>query len=229
MDKEQRLKYEMFVRVRAFETVYPGLFDEGSLGSQAFSVLARAVEAIDDHLTKKVLAAADARKVKAVIRAAVREQMKIIAHAARRMAMKDAASNPFRIPTRKSDPAMLSTARAFIEAAGPRQAQFIRLGLPPDFVASLQRQVEALELAVDGRRKGRFQLRSAQAGVEAALEQGFDAIRDLDVVVPNAVRSDPVRLAAWQGARRVEGGSRSSGPKVDPVAPAGDGDLSKAS
>jgi hypothetical protein len=63
---------------------------------------------------------------------------------------------------------------------------------------------------MDTRRKGRFGVRSARAGVNTALGRAAEALRRLDVVVPNAVRTDPVRLAAWQSARHIDGGIRSS-------------------
>jgi hypothetical protein len=115
--------------------------------------------------------------------------------------------------------AMLSAARAFIEAAQPQEAEFIRFGLPPDFIAALQRQVDALEQAMSSRRKGRFGVRSARAGIGAALARTAEALHRLDVVVPNAVRTDPVRLAAWQSARHIDGGIRSSSssPATEPA------------
>ena len=47
---------------------------------------------------------------------------------------------------------------------------------------------------------------SLRADVEAGstLEQGMDTIRELDVVVANALRLDPIRLGAWRAARRID-------------------------
>jgi hypothetical protein len=200
----------MLVKVHAFETVYPDLFSEGSIGRQAFAVVGEAVEEIDRHLKARVLAAGEFRKVKADLRTALREQMKIIAHTARGMDAYGGGQHPFRVPSNMSASAMSSAARAFIEAAQPHEAEFIRFGLPPDFIVALQRQVDALEQAMDTRRKGRLGVRSARAGIDAALGRVAEALRRLDVVVPNAVRTDPVRLAAWQSARHIDGGIRSS-------------------
>ena len=43
MTKEQRFKYQMFVRVRDFGVVHAALFPEASKGGQAFARVSKAV------------------------------------------------------------------------------------------------------------------------------------------------------------------------------------------
>jgi len=82
MTKEQRFKFEMFVRVRDFGLVHAALFPEASKGGQAFARVSSAVAEIDEHMKDHVLGRAEARKVKAATRGAVFEFLKTIAKAA---------------------------------------------------------------------------------------------------------------------------------------------------
>jgi len=52
----------------------------------------------------------------------------------------------------------------------------------------------------------------------AEVQQGLDAIRDLDVIVAMATREDPIRFAAYKTARRIEGQGSSSAAAVEPPA-----------
>jgi hypothetical protein len=45
--------------------------------------------------------------------------------------------------------------------------------------------------------------RRAAAGLANALAHGLEVVRDLDVVVAIATRSDPTSFAEWQSARRA--------------------------
>jgi hypothetical protein len=215
MTREQRFKYEMFVRVRDYGTANSDLFPSSSTGHETFGRVTTAVAVIDDHLKNRVLARAEARKVKAVTRAAVFNYMKTLALAARRVTRLEPGINPFRLPSRRSLKVEISTARAFIEEAEKRQEQFVRLGLPATFVSEFRTLVNQLQQAVDVRLNSKTVRGKAQAGIRTALADGLEAIRDLDAIVAIATRQDPTRFAAWQSARRIEGqGSASSSSKA---------------
>ena len=92
MDRKQRFKYEMFVRVRDYGTTQHALFD---------------------HLKNRVVARAQARKVKTATRAAVFTSMKTLALVARRVTRSEPGTSPFRMPRRRSLAVELSAARAF--------------------------------------------------------------------------------------------------------------------
>jgi len=205
MTKEQRYRYEMFVRVRDYGTAHHDLFPESSAGGESFAQVAAAVARIDEHLTSRVIARADARRVKATTRAAVFDGMKAMALAARRVTRPEPGESPFRMPQRRSLTAELSTARAFISEAGQRQDQFARFGLPPAFISEFGMLVDQLQEAVDTRLSSKTVRRQAQAGIETLLAGGLEVIRDLDAIVTIATRQDPIRFAAWRAARRIEG------------------------
>ena len=96
MTRQQRFKYEMFVRVRDFGAAHAALFPESSKGGQAFARVSSAVAEIDEHMKNHVLGRAEARRVKAATRGAVYEYMKTIAMAARRVTQRGAGG---RVPS----------------------------------------------------------------------------------------------------------------------------------
>jgi hypothetical protein len=195
----------MFVRVSEFGTANREAFPETSTGGQVFAEVASAVAAIEDHMKKRVVARAEAQKVKSATRAAVMEYMKAIARTGRMLAVDESEANRFKMPTRQSAAAVLSTARAFIQEAEARQAEFIRFGMPETFISDFTKLVNTLEAAVNVQLNSRTLRHRAQKGIEAALADGLTATRTLDVVVTNQLREDPVGLAAWHGARHIEG------------------------
>ena len=93
----------------------------------------------------------------------------------------------------------------FIQELDERQAAFARLDMPPAFVDDFRALVNELQRAQDVRLSSRTVRRQALAGIEAELEQGMDAARDLDAMVAIATDGDPATYAAWTSARRIEG------------------------
>ncbi len=223
MTKEQRFKYQMFVRVRDFGVAHAALFPESSKGGQAFARVSAAVAEIDEHMKDHVLGRAEARKVKAATRGAVFEYLKTIAKAARRVTLPEPGVSPFRLPKRRNLSAELATARAFIEEAASRQAEFEQFGLPPTFISDLRRWWNELQKAADVRISSKTVRRKAMAGIKTALAQGLESARDLDVIVAIATGQDPTTFAAWTSARRIEGlGARAVKPPVAPTVPSSD-------
>jgi hypothetical protein len=215
MNRKQRYRYEMFVRVRDFGAAHPELFPESSKGGRLFGQVAAAVAAVEDHLTRRDRARVEARRVKATTRAAVTRYMVAIARTARRVTVGEPGLNPFRLAGSHSVAAVLAKARLFIEEARPRETAFVELGLAPTFISDFTALVDQLDEAVAVRLNGRGWRLKAQTGIENALRSGADAIANLDVLVPNALHDDPVREGHWRGARRIEG----QGPAVRVVKP----------
>jgi ribosomal protein S20 len=133
MDKKQRLRYEMLVRVRHYGMVHKEVFSEA--GAQLFARVTTALAAVDEHMKQQVVAKAEAGRVKAVTRAAVFDSMKTIALAARRGTGSQPGVNPFKMPARRSVQAEIAAARAFLQEAESHLDEFARLGLPPAFIS----------------------------------------------------------------------------------------------
>ena len=218
MTREQRLRYDMLDRVRTFGNVHRDVFPETTGGGRAFAQVSDAVRAIEAHLARRVQARAEARKVKTTTREAVTRAMKALAATGRRAAVGETLVNPFRMPARRSATVVLSTARTFLGAAEQRQARFVELGMAPTFLDDFRALVDGLDEAIRLQRSSRSSRRQADGGLSTALARGMSACRDLDVTVPNVLANDAERLAAWAGARRIDGQRPSGRVKVEATA-----------
>ncbi len=190
MNKSQRFRYEMFVRVRDFGAARQELFPESSRSGEAFKRVAAAVAAIEEHRKDHVVGTAEARRVKAATRAAVFNYMKTVALAARRVTRPDASENPFIVPRQRNLERELATARAFIEAAEARQTEFVSFGLPPLFISDFRKLVDTLQQAFDLRLGSKTVRREAIAGTRMAITRGLEAVHDLDALVTIATLDD---------------------------------------
>ncbi|MEZ5292450.1 MAG: hypothetical protein R2745_15320 [Vicinamibacterales bacterium] len=210
MTRQQRFKYEMFVRVRDFGAAHATLFPEATKGGQAFARVVAAVAAIDKHAKNHVIGRAEARRIKTETREAVFESLKTIAAAARRVTRVEPSVSPFVLPPHRSLGAELATARAFMEAAATRQSEFEQFGLPSTFISDFRTAVDRLQQAADVRLSSKTVRRKAQAGIATTLAEGLDAARDLDVIVDVArgTRED------GRGRQAALGGSEEGGQEL---------------
>jgi hypothetical protein len=220
MNRKQRYKYDMFVRVRDFGIANRERFPESSTGGVMFGQVTAAVAEIDEHLKRRILGQIEGRRVKPLTRATAFNYMKVIAKAARRVTRGEGVVNPFKMPPRRTLKAELATARVFIEEATPRSEAFIRLGLPSTFISDFTALVDELQAAVDTQISSKTVRGKAQAGIAAAFARGLEIIRDLEVVVEAATQDDPALAAAWHTARHIEGQHSSTSTPATPPAPA---------
>jgi hypothetical protein len=214
MTKSERYKQEMLVRVRDFGAAHGALFPESSPGGERFAQVATAVAAVEQHLKALALGSASARGVKASTRAAVLQYMKTLAKAARRISRTEREPNPFKLPRRNLLQVQVGTAQAFLVEAERRQAAFVAIGLPPTFISDYRVLVDELTQAFYGRLNSKTLRATAQAGVRAAIRQGLEVVRDLEVLVEIATRQDPVLATAWRVARTIEGQGASASARA---------------
>lgn len=204
MTRFQRVRYEMFLRVRDFGITHRDLFPESSRGGRSFAKVAEATSLVETHSVARLLAAHDGRRGKAAARAVVRRWMLSIARTARDVARTTSGGNrKLRMPHRTADVALLTSARMFLDDGAPLSGAFIELGLPANWVSEFRAAVDTFEDQLRGRRAGRSGVAAANAGIKAALKDGFIAIHTLDVIIANTLTTDPVLLAVWARGRRI--------------------------
>jgi hypothetical protein len=124
-------------------------------------------------------------------------------------------SDNFRLPRTGSDQALVSSSRAFIEAATPLRSEFIARELPATFIEDLNSALSAFENAVNSQNVSREKRVAATTAVKNALAGGMSLKRELDPIVRNKFEADPATLAAWTSASHVE-----RAPKAKPAPPA---------
>lgn len=220
MTKIERIRYESLARLCGFWASNKAAFPESSKGGKTFAKVAKAVADIDAHVTAKQLARHEGQRARAAARTAVRRWMISIARSARDLrATMPALEKTLRMPAARSEVALVGAARTFLESAATIDAQLIELGLPTNFLAEFREAVGTFEEQLGRRREGRGAVAQAQRAISAALADGMNAARTLDVIVTNTLGHDPALLARWQRDRRLVDG-RKARPVVVTTAPA---------
>lgn len=215
MTKTDRIRYEMYLRVRDFGITHRETFPTASVGGQAFATIARVVDDIEAHAPARLLAAQQGRKTRTEARQAVRRWMQTIATTARHIRRTTPGLDSLEMPRSRSDATLLGAAEAFLTDTAPFRKELVAFGLPANFLTELRHAVSVFTDAQAKRRAGGAGLSSARAGIAAAFREGASAIRALDVVIPNTIGSNPVLMAAWRRDRRVVRGAAKG--KANPV------------
>lgn len=204
MTKYQRRCDEMFARVCGFEENHRARFPEGSPGGLALAEV-RAARADVDLLLLDQLRAVDDRRERARTRVALIRFMRSITLTARRIARQDrTVTGRFIMPDPRTDGSLLDAARRCARDLVTLEDRFIALGMPPTFLTDLAATIDRFDHAVRRRRDAQVAASAAKAGLLAAFRRGFEAVLTMDVVVNNVWPVDPVLMATWQSARRID-------------------------
>lgn len=222
MNKRERVRYEMLLRVRDFGNGHPELLPESSSGHQALATVKRAIDEIEALMTARAIAASETRKDQVARRAVILDRLRTIARTSRRVVLP--TGRPLRLhwPEQGSDAAIAEAARRFLTLTDEHHDQFVKLNLPDNCLSSLREALEAFEGALSGRRIGRRGVAEATKGIKVAIASGSDAARTLDLVVRNGIVDNEALLAGWErDLRLVTGiGKRGSKAQAEPAAPA---------
>jgi hypothetical protein len=219
MKDTERRRLEMFIRVREFGTAHIAQFPPPSFAGEQFTILNNAINSLETHTSAQSSGRGTARESvssKAAARDELMRDLEAISRTARAMAQTTPGLNDkFRIPHNRSDQEVLAAARAAASDALPLKAEFIRRGMPSDFLEDLQADIDEMEQAVMRKAQGTESHVTATAAIDREVERGMSAVRELDPVVRNSFASDPATLAAWFSASHVE-----RSPKRQPQPPA---------
>jgi len=209
-------RYEMLVRVRDFGLSHSDLFPPSEKGGEAFAQVTAAVSALTEHAVAQI--SSTGTTARALPRAALRNELDAIGLTARALAIDTPGlDEPFRLPRRGGDQALLSAARVFLHEATPLAADFVRHAMPADFLTRLTARIVELEGAIRQQESGKDTHVSAKVGIEEAFASGIAAARRLDAIVGNRLRDDAVTKAVWARTRRV--GYRAGRGKSDAAMP----------
>jgi hypothetical protein len=214
-------RFDMFIRARQYGETHAEAFPAGSRGNEVFAELNSVITELEGHATTQesgARAAKEGTAMKAVARAALREEMEAIARTAQVMAMTMLGlDDKFRLPRNLGDQAWLAAARAFARDAEPIKEEFIRRGLPADFIADLNADISAFEAAINNRAQKTGARVAAAVAIDGAIERGVNAVRELDAIVKNVFRNNPAALAGWASASHTERQARRASPETPPA------------
>ena len=216
MNRDQTLRYETFLKIRDFGSAHPQEFPDGSAAQKAFETVAAAASTIEAHATAVAQVQAEGKRVKALARAEIADRLALIARTTREASVDDTPDvEPAPTPKLRTDVALLSAARAFINNGQAAVERLVPLGLAPTLLTELQAQVERFEQAARATGHVKALLATERAGIAAALAAGTRAIQRLNVIVTNTFAQNPVQLTEWKRVRRVYRKPKASGaPKA---------------
>lgn len=220
MNDRERVRYDMFVRVRQFGIESAADFPVGTIAPTQFTEINTVINLIDQLAANQTAAFGDARFSfvgKDTARENVREDLQEIARTARSMVYQFPGIDvKFRMPRNLNDQNLLAAARAFHAEATPQDLEFVAYGLEADFLTDLQADIDAFEATLGPTGAAIDAQVEATAEIGAAVRRGMVAVRILNGVVRNRYRGDVGKLAAWTSASHIE-----KAPKPDkPIPPA---------
>ncbi|HEX8501646.1 MAG TPA: hypothetical protein VF659_13760 [Pyrinomonadaceae bacterium] len=207
---------DTFKRVRNFDVTHDGLFPPDTLARDLFDVIAGAAKDIEGFAAAETSGGTTARQGtanKAAAREAILEDLRIIRRTARTMTGDSpGVSDKFRVPRKANDQELLNTARAFLADAEPLKGEFLRRELQERVFQDLAANLAAFEAALNAQYAGRGESVTAAGSMDAAFENGLNALRQLDPIVRNKLHNNHAALAGWESAKRIERGPRRTKP-----------------
>jgi hypothetical protein len=213
----------MFIRVRQYAAARAASFVGGSVGKEMCAEVEAVVAEVEARATAQASgkhASREGTTLKSVARETLRRTLTTIRDTARQMARTvPGLEEKFRLPRSASDQGWLAVARAFAQDAAPLKAEFVRWGLPADFLEELDAEITAYEHSIDTRAQKTGERVAATAAIDAAIERGMNAVRALDAIVRNIFRDDPAALAEWTSASHTERSPRAAHAATPPAQP----------
>jgi hypothetical protein len=224
MNDLEKNQSDAIVRSSEFGTQQPQLFPAGQFAAQLLARLHTAAAKLTLETTKHASSRGSAQQNtvgKATLREALHEHLATINRIAQALSFEmPGLKNKFRMP-RGDDNDLLTGARAFAADALPLKSDFIRYGLPEDFIEDLNDDIAAFEQATAARNQSMGQQAASHAAQDEALADGLQALRQLDTYLQTVLRDDPAMLAAWNRASHIERvPHRRKSPQTSPPPPA---------
>lgn len=222
MNDLEKRTLDMFKAVRDLDAAHRDLFAAGSLGRELFDAVGEVVKELEACASAEAAGRGAARQgtvSKGAAKAAIIEDLGILRRTARSMSgVMPGIEEKFSVPHRQDGQELINTARSALAAAEPIKAEFLRREVPERVFRDLPANINAYEAAHTGQNTARKESLTAAASIDAAIERGMDAMRELDPLVRNRLLDNHPLLAAWLSARRIQRGPRRNNTNA-PAAP----------
>jgi hypothetical protein len=209
-------RLEMFIRVREFGTTRTNVLKTAARGDEVLTELGAGITTLETHATAQASgtrAGKERTTQRSAAFAALREDLEAINRTARALALSTPGlDDKFRLPRNASVQVWLAAARSFAQDAEPLKAEFVRRGLPDDFIDDLKADIGELEQTINRQAQDTGARIAATAAIDDAIERGMNAVIEIDAIVRNKFRNDPATLAEWTSASHVERAPRHRAP-----------------
>ena len=208
MNDEDTRRIDAFLRVQEFGNLQAALIPAGSYASELVARLSRIstdIRAAADRQSSNRRAAQQGTTSKASLHDELMLDLRAIARTSRVMALTmPGLEDRFRIPRNARGQALLSVARTFAADAESLKADFIKRGLPADFLEDLLADISAYEASLAQQTQGTEEHVAATAQIDELIDEGLRTMSELDAVIRNIFASNAATLAQWLSASRVE-------------------------
>ena len=219
-DLEKRY-LDRFKRVRDFNAAHDGLFPVGTLARDLFENIGGVVNDLEGFATTQAAGRSAARQgtvSKAVAKDAIHEDFGILRRTARSMSgAMPGVVEMFNIPQGQDGQELVNTVRAALPTAEALKSEFLRREVPARVFQDLPANIAAYEAAVTDQNIGRDESLTAGASIDAAIDRGNEALRQLDPIVRNKLHNNSAMLAAWLSAKRLERAPRRNNNSTPPA------------
>jgi hypothetical protein len=224
MNDHDTRRYEMFLRVRDFGTSYAPDYSANTFAVELYTTLNEVIAGLESQTSTQsssISASRQHSRSKSVARDELERSMRAISRTARAMVKTiPGLEEKFRFSSELKDQDLIARARAFAADALPVKAEFIKRGLPADFLDDLNDDIEQFEEAIALRIQGTGMHISATAAIDDLIERGMEMVRELDPIMRNIFAQDAAKVAAWRSASRVERAPRRAKRGQPPAPPA---------
>lgn len=208
MKDTDRRCLEMFIGVREFGQTHATQFPPTSFAGEQFAIVDSVINALESHTRAQESgkgALRESTTSTAAARADLMRDLEALSRTARAMEMTmRGVADKFRVPHSQGNQTVLAVARAQLGDAQPIKAEFIKRGMPADFLEDLQADIEEMEQSIAHKAQSAEARTSATAGIDEEIDRGLKAVRELHPIMRNTFANDPSTLAAWLGASHVK-------------------------
>lgn len=208
MTDQQSRRLTSLGRILVFGNLHPGDFPAGTKAAELLGIIQAAeadATAGSTHQASSGGAARAGTQTKAELFDGLYEDLRAINRTAKALATEvPGLEEKFRMPRSANNINLITAARAFLVDATPLAARFVEYEIPADFLTDLAADIAAFEAAEDDQGAGLTNRVGATRSVAEAILAGNAASRKLDPLMRNKYRYDPVKLAEWFTASRVE-------------------------
>jgi hypothetical protein len=217
MNQTKIQKYEMLTRVADFAARNVSLFSKKTAAVE----LTKDIQSAVARLSQSKAAQAAARDQLRAIRnqrlakqAALRHQVDAIHDTADALKI-----TGFSLPVKPGTSALFDTARSYATAVATLKSQFVRHGLPSEFIDNLDSATEDLQTAIDIQVAAEGQQKAAIQDFDKTLDEALGYFERFEALLSNAMSDNHAVMAAWEVARRVERTRGYRKEKPEPVTP----------
>jgi hypothetical protein len=217
MDKPKIQKYEMLTRVADFAARNVGLFSKKTAAVELTKDIQSAVARLSQSKAAQAAARDQLRAIRSqrvAKQAALRRQVDAIHDTAEALKI-----TGFSLPAKPGTSALFDTARSYATAVGSLKSQFVRHGLPSEFIDNLDSATEDLQAAIDSQVAAEGQQKAAIQDFDKTLDEALEYLERFKALLSNAMSDNHAVMAAWEVARRVERTRGYRKEKPEPVTP----------